>query len=506
MPKRVLTIGVPLADQRAVQEEFKSKISLLDWDIILFRPTINDFIYGYRESYRGRPCLSDDASFSLKEACEHWRREIKQAFDSGKTVIIFLPQRTEVYVDSGNRQYSGTGRNQRTTRLVDDYDNYATLPIKLDPINATGSEMKLTKGGEVLGAYWAEFGPRSKYEVLLAASTPGVCLTTKSGDKPVGAIVRSAKTSGALVLLPDMNFLPDDFFAEENSEDDEVDTDDDADDTDDDVDDDDWSSDAKAFASRFVHAVIGLDTALRASAEVTPEPAWAIDPVYALATERVLRSELLEAERQVEEAQSRKEQVQDRLGDAAKFRVLLYEKGKPLERAIIDALKLLGFNAAPFKEGSSEFDVVFSSDEGRLIGEAEGKDTKAINIDKLRQLTMNIQEDLRREEVSAPAKGVLFGNGYRLSSPPERDVQFTEKCISSSRAMNTALVATTDLYRSVQYVSDTGDVGYAKQCREALLSGVGLVSLPVPPLSETNPVQTTTAESAEGEDRAAAAQ
>ncbi|MDF0521454.1 hypothetical protein P0R31_29850, partial [Bradyrhizobium yuanmingense] len=216
----------------------------------------------------------------------------------------------------------------------------------------------------------------------------------------------------------------------------------------------------------------------------------AIDPIYALATERVLRSELLEAERQVEAAQSRKEQVQDRLRDAAKFRVLLYEKGKVLERGIIDALKLLGFDAAPFKEGSSEFDAVFSSPEGRLIGEAEGKDTKAINIDKLRQLTMNIQEDLQREEVSAPAKGVLFGNGYRLSSPSERDAQFTEKCISSSRAMNTALVATTDLYRSVQYVSDTGDLEYAKQCREVLLSSVGLVSFPVPPMSGADAVQT----------------
>ncbi|MDF0523471.1 hypothetical protein P0R31_40660 [Bradyrhizobium yuanmingense] len=277
MPKKILTIGIPLADDRAVQEEFKSKTSLLDWDIILFRPTINDFIYEdgpFRENYRGRPCLSDNASFALKEACEHWRREIKQAFDSGKTVIVFLPQRTEIYVDSGNRNYSGTGRNQRTTRLVDTYDNYTTVPIKLDPINAAGSEMKLTEGGEVLRTYWAEFGPRSRYEVLLAASTPGICLTTKSGDKPVGAIVRS-KTSGALVLLPDINFLPDDFLTEEDS-DEETDNDE-GDTDDDDVEDDGWSSDAKAFASRFVHAVTALDAALRASAEVTPEPTWAID-------------------------------------------------------------------------------------------------------------------------------------------------------------------------------------------------------------------------------------
>jgi hypothetical protein len=48
--------------------------------------------------------------------------------------------------------------------------------------------------------------------------------------------------------------------------------------------------------------------------------------------------------------------------------------------------------------------VVFESEEGRLIGEAEGKDNKAINVDKLRQLSMNIHEDIQREEVTTPAK------------------------------------------------------------------------------------------------------
>ncbi len=92
----------------------------------------------------------------------------------------------------------------------------------------------------------------------------------------------------------------------------------------------------------------------------------------------------------------------------------MFEKGKLLENVIIEALRLLGFKAVPYKDSTSEFDVVFESDQGRLIGEAEGKDTKAVNIDKLRQLAMNVHEDLQREDVSSPAKPVLFGNGFRL--------------------------------------------------------------------------------------------
>ena len=52
--------------------------------------------------------------------------------------------------------------------------------------------------------------------------------------------------------------------------------------------------------------------------------------------------------------------------------------------------------------------------EGRCIGEAEGRDNRAIGIDKMRQLEVNVLEDLSRDEVSEPAKGVLFGNAYRL--------------------------------------------------------------------------------------------
>jgi hypothetical protein len=61
----------------------------------------------------------------------------------------------------------------------------------------------------------------------------------------------------------------------------------------------------------------------------------------------------------------------------------VYEKGALLEQAILQALRLIGFEAEQYRESDSEFDVVFVSPEGRCLGEAEGKDNRAINIDKL---------------------------------------------------------------------------------------------------------------------------
>lgn len=463
MSKKILTVGLELASDTAVMEAFNSKTSMLDWDLILFRPEISDGIFS-ADYYQGKPSLNESASFLFKENCEHWRREIKQAVDSGKNVFVFLCEMKEVYIDTGERRYSGTGRSRITTRIVDLSSNYASVPLDLKPVNTHGKAMKLSNlGAEILAPYWEEFADNSSYAVLLDKTVPGISLTTKHGDKPVGAIIRGKHSNGALVLLPDIDFYADGFLEDDDEEGTK------------------WTAEAERFAVRFLTTVIHLDKALKGVTEVTPEPIWATESEYLLAQERILKLELLEAERRIEEAQRKKEALQEEVSAAGTPRKLLYEKGKPLEIAIVEGLKTLGFTAAPFKEGTSEFDVVFECREGRLLGEAEGKDTKAVNVDKLRQLAMNIHEDLQREEVTFPAKGVLFGNGYRLTPPSKRSTQFTEKCITAATSQGTALVATSSLFEAVKYLSGQVDDEYASKCRMAILVGIGLVELPETP-------------------------
>jgi hypothetical protein len=318
--KTLLIVGFELASDDAHEEDFTSRTSLLDWDIVLFRPTIDEFI-SYGEEYKGRPSLNDGRSFQLKESCEHWRREIKQAVDAGKTIIVFLPAVQEVYIDTGDRQYSGTGRNQKTTRLVAPYDNYHCIPADLGATTATGNAIKLSqKGAEVLAPYWSEFGEVSLYNVVLTADKIPACLVTKNGDKPVGALFRSKNSNGSLVCLPDIDFYPEHFLKDEGEGTEST-----------------WTPEAQQFAARLISAVVSLDSALRSSGEVTPEPSWAANPTYSLASERALRVELLEVEAELEQAQKRKEDVLEKLKSTGRLRALLYEKGKPLEEAVVQA-------------------------------------------------------------------------------------------------------------------------------------------------------------------------
>jgi hypothetical protein len=169
-----------------------------------------------------------------------------------------------------------------------------------------------------------EFGAASRYEVLLTTEGLPIYVVTKIGEKPVGAIFRSNASSGTLLLLPDIDFEPETFTKIKNGT--EV-----------------WTSAASQFAAQLVSAVVSLDRALKAGAEVSAEPSWASDLRYSLPGESALRTDLLSAETQVEQAQKRKEEIAEALKMAGASRALLFEKGKPLERAIIDVLKLLRF-------------------------------------------------------------------------------------------------------------------------------------------------------------------
>lgn len=456
--KKIIAVGgVHFADDDVEHVDMKSNTSLLDWDIILFRPLIDEFCVNERDRYMGKISLNDDRSFQLRQCSEHWRREIRQAVEGGKTVIVFLSAFTEVYAATGQKTHSGTGKGRLTTTIVDLVSTYHSIPAELAAVPTLGSSMKLRPlEAEVLAPYWKEFESASQYQALLTHPQVPVAITTRSGDKAVGALYPSKSSSGTLVLLPDIDFVADEFFDGEN-----------------------WNEVGEQFAARFLSTVVALDRALHAGSDITPEPEWATAAEFISVAERALLEAVLSAESAVEIAQRAKEQALEALAGAGAYRYLLYEKGKPLEFAILQGLQLMGFSATSYKDATSEFDVVFECAEGRLIGEAEGKDSKAVNVDKLRQLAMNVIEDFQRDSVDRQAKPVLFGNGFRLSAPQDRADTFTEKCKTAAMSSSTALVATADLYVAVKNLLDEPDEGYAGACRQAILTGIGRVVFPV---------------------------
>lgn len=451
--KTIFAVGFDLPNiERFETIPITSDQSLLDADIIVFRPTLAPFGSYPTESYEGRTLFNRHSSFAVKEKIDHWTAQIKSAFEATKTIIIFLPQKEEVFRYTGDKMFSGTGRSRITTNNVAPVSNYDFLPFGIDEIvPGQGRAMKLASNAEIISTYWQYASSISVYEVHFGAKKAHPLILTKSGDKVVAALFSG---TGHIVYLPNIEWDETVFVTKDGDK---------------------WTKVATTFTCGLRDQIFGIDAALRANTEGTPEPDWAKGDAFRLNIEPVIEKEILSLGAEIEDLVNKREERRKCLREHGSLRALLFEKGKPLEAAVRDTLKLIGFNTDHFKEGDSEFDAVFDSAEGRFLGEVEGKDTKAINVEKYSQLERNINEDLSREEVTEPAKGVLFGNAYRLMPLDERGEFFTDKVLTASKRTGCALVRTPDLFTVARYLKDTADVKFAEECRKAIARSAGEV-------------------------------
>lgn len=466
--KKLITVGYDLPGHSDCYHDYSSNQSLLDADIVVFEPNLNSYSLDSNEPYyKAKKCFNDNDSFRLKKDTNHWKQELTTALENGKTVFIFFKGLEESSVYTGEKQYSGTGRNARTSRIVTDYHNYKFFPAPLSKIIAGKGEEIIFKGDQIFSVLWNEFGPLMKYESYFDDQIGQQIFATKTGGKTVGTLLKVGK--GNLVLLPPIVYDEKKFTKYDAKSGKEF-----------------WTSEADKFGNRLFQILLDIDKALKGQEAVTPAPQWAQEEAFTLSKEKSLEKEIEERIQKINEETVLKTDLETQLIKEIKLRDLLFEKGKPLETAIISALKILGYHADNYVDGNLEFDQVILSPEGkRYIGEAEGKDGAAISVDKFRQLATNIQEDLGREEVAEPALGILFGNGFRLMRPEERPEQFTEKCIKSAKAVNCALVRTPDLFRVAKYVKESGSIEFASSCREAIAGGMGkIVEFPNEPKAD----------------------
>ena len=321
---------------------------------------------------------------------------------AGRTVFMLMKSREDVYVSTGDKKYSGTGRNRQTTNIVRPLSNYEVLPFSASIVEFNGTAMVLSPGEHILREYWQQFGEESSYQVHITdPQTVKPLVVARHSKRVVGAMIRT-KSGGALVALPWIDFYRDEFL-------DDAPDDNDGEGQSSGAADFRWTPQAVEWGSRYLGCLESLDAVIRQQRETTPVPAWARDDGLRTKREVALSEELLRVQSRISELEKSRGEIQERLEEAGSLKKLLFGQGQELESAILEAMRLMGFTASKYRSSDSEFDVVLECNEGRCIGEAEGRDKRAISIDKMRQLEVNVLEDLERDEISEPAKGVLFG-------------------------------------------------------------------------------------------------
>ena len=385
---------------------------------------------------------------------EHWRREVRKAIESGKTLFVFC----EAPIVLGRQEWLEHSQSYRSVNFDFFHDILGLTTLCYEV--TSGDEIKYYSNKSVLRPLWSICGKCFRYEINFGNECPGLTPYFKpyAANNILGGIIKT-NSGGHIVLLPAINF--DSFKSEEfdsRIHDEDV---------------DEWDASAFDFSKMLIGQLVSIDKALRNSRESSPIPDWVTNtPSLKIPSLDKDKEELCDITNQFEE---RKVVLEKKIEQGKIPHRLLYETGPLLEESIRECLQILGFHCKQYCDEDSEFDVIFSSDEGEGLGEITGS-SKQIDIKKLRQLITNDGEYL--EKMGTPIKNVLFGNGLLLKKIEERKEQFTNDCIVKASRSDIALVNTSDLFFIYQYLLENNDKDFAKDCRQTILKGKGIVSFP----------------------------
>jgi len=202
----------------------------------------------------------------------------------------------------------------------------------------------------------------------------------------------------------------------------------------------------------------------------TPEPEWAKD--YSIPGEDEILEKIEKLQKSIEELEKDRDQLEVERESLSDLRALLYEQGKPLEEAVMRALRLMGFHAERLQKKDMENDTVLESPEGRALAEVEGKDNDAIRVGKFDQLTRVVDEDFYEHGVYS--EGVLIGNPYRFTLPDDRKDAFTDKVRIAAERKGFGLLTTVELFWAViRILENPDDNDFKIACRKAVLEAKG---------------------------------
>jgi len=454
---RVLCLDVDLPDPRVTHVEFASTTSVFEYDVVVWDPvnTFNEYIYtkdvrDFR-TYYGLPYLDPDESMRFLSEVKRRRAEFEEFLGLGRTLVVFAAPPQELYIDTGQRQTSGTGRNQKVTNLVDKQDLLSALPYRQAAMPAQGSTITVSDLG--LSAIIRRYREWWYYRAILE-DFPGQCIAVVTGTgKALGSFLRT-DSNGVIVQLPDVHPSMDKPSDDGHGEGAKADSPEDEPEA--------SMSSPKELYRDLLDWIAGL----RISDDDTP--AWLRDFIFIEAepqTKRLhdLQGQITKLAEQVSLIQ--REQAFDR-----RWLTLVTGTGSALEARVTEAFELLGFVISAPVVGRR--DIRMTADQGVAVVEVKGVG-KSSAESHVMQLEKWVAEAYLENE--KPHKGILVVTSWReLPLDQRAEPTFPPQMVPTAEARGHCLMTGLQLLSMVRAVligrADKADV------RAEVMNKVGVLT------------------------------
>jgi hypothetical protein len=462
MKKQILTVGFEMPGFSDSHVDFNSQKSFMDADILLISPEfINPSWHGWIEFTSGGGCYDISVSESFMQNTKHLLKEVEDFLKSGKSIFIILSEKKDYSLATGV-SHPRKGENLYSTISS---SNYNFLPIKIGDLTSAYGKHVSFSGNSIFSEFYRIFKKNLEYQLYVENPNGAKTIFTgKDKTKILGAIYQ--RGLGHIITLPYLSYDEDKFIEEKEEK-------------------NYWTTEAIKFGEDLTDCLFDIDQKLTLNSEKSIAPSWATKKEFSTTRARTIEKSIQKEKKEIENINSSIKKLNLELLEENVINDLLFEQGKPLEKAVTKALKILGFQAENYDDGVLELDqIIVSPEKQRFIGECEGKDSKDINITKFRQLLESLNADFAREEVQEKAFGILFGNPQRLEEPEKRTLDFTQKCKTGAEREKIALVKTVDLFLVVQYLREHENEKFKKSCRDTIYNGLGKI-VEFPQIPET---------------------
>jgi len=445
----------PVYGDEVIRSSFLGDISVFDFDVVIWDPaaSFSRYVSIYRAYYRGLPALAEHQSVQIKADARRRSTEFAEFVNSGRTLIVVVQPPQQCYVDTGEKEFSGTGKGRITTRMVVRFNLLSAIPLAGATFSrASGTRITYEGDGPIVRLL-RKYKEYVRYSAVIANIAATSIAIVTGTDRIVGAIKRF-KCGGYLILLPRVDFPMFDLRVSQAEDEGEKEALDDAEDS------AEWLDLASEFQMDLLAAVSQLGGVMTAS-----RPAWV--ERFATKRQRELHNGVLEQQKQIESARERLAELQQE-EEAALARDQLYlGTGRSLELEVKAVLELLGGVVTEPEPGRDDWRVTFP--EGDAVVEVKGV-VKTAAEQHAAQLEKWVSGALM--ETGQAPKGILVVNAWREKPIDERtDRSFPDQMLPYSVTRNHCLVTGLQLF--VMRAEVEADANRAVDARGALLRTAG---------------------------------
>jgi hypothetical protein len=414
---RAASIGYTFKDPRVRDMTFASNETLLGLDVVLL--DLAGFYRSYasysRDTYMGRESLNDDQSVRIVGDVARRNRELNTLLELGGTVVLFLPAPDSWYINTGEREYSGTGRNRQVTRIVREVQLLSVLPFRIQSQAAKTRDLEV-RAGEPFATFWRANNDRFQTAAVLTRPFGETTIVIRDTDAIAGSIARVDK--GVVIVLPQDLLYPEQEEDDHDGEDEEE-----------------KEQQPHPEDVAFLDSLFDLVRALRVTSGDFEQPEWAAG--FLLPAEDAAAAKARAASESVTRAQKKLDAAARALALLEQRKTLFTGTGPALEALVEEAFVALGFDIEEGRPGRT--DRIAHYGEQPAVLEIKGVAKSAGEKDAA-QLEKWVNEYYLQHDQKP--KGILVVNGWRDVPLAKRtQLVFPEQMIEYAESRGHCLIS-----------------------------------------------------------------